>query len=281
MINKKHIAALALGLYGLLAASLAAAEDGGANALLNASFEERSGQGPAVWTTTAWDAAPASAEFTLETDAAACHSGTSCAKLTNLKDNDARYVQEIPVVPNAMYKLSAWIKAQHIDAGRKGASLSVEGKTVATPDIAGTDDGWHYVEMYAITRDNASTLRLTLGLGGYGQLSTGEAWFDDAAVEPVNAVPPGAAIVYLPDDPPPLANAAGLPQPAAAAANAEPSGWHRLSQGPRTGLWVCLAALLAVVAGAAVSYRRLSSSGPQPPHRPTRKGSRTHGQPQR
>ncbi|MCD1258608.1 hypothetical protein B5M42_007150 [Paenibacillus athensensis] len=280
MIHKKYIIAAALGLGSLLASSGAAAE-GGANALLNASFEERGAQGPAAWTTTAWDASPGSADFALETEAAACHSGASCAKLTNVKDNDARYVQEVPVAANAMYKLSAWIKAQGVGTGHKGASLSVEGKTVTTSDVAGSDDGWHYVEMYAITREQATTLRLTLGLGGYGQLSTGAAWFDDAAVEPVSAVPPGATVVYLPDDPPPAANAAGLPQPPNAAASAGSSGWHPLSRGPRTGLWVGLSALLAVLAGMALAYRRLASVGAQPPRRMPGKGGRPHGQPQR
>jgi len=75
--------------------------------------------------------------------------------------------------------------------------LSLEGVTTYSKDIRGTVDEWQYTELYIKTGENVETIKVSLGLGGYGNLNTGKASFDNVMLEKVDNVPDGARCVIV------------------------------------------------------------------------------------
>ncbi|WP_183354869.1 phospholipid carrier-dependent glycosyltransferase [Geomonas silvestris] len=57
--------------------------------------------------------------------------------------------------------------------------------------------GWQSVEFYGQTGKNQSTLEVTVGLGGYGSMNSGTAWFKDVEVQKMDLAPPGVAVAAL------------------------------------------------------------------------------------
>jgi len=74
----------------------------------------------------------------------------------------------VTVSPNSYYKLSGWIKTENVGNDVLGANLSLEGVTTYSKDIRGTVDEWQYTELYIKTGENVETIKVSLGLGGYG-----------------------------------------------------------------------------------------------------------------
>jgi len=75
--------------------------------------------------------------------------------------------------------------------------LVFEGVTTYSKDIRGTVDEWQYTELYIKTGENVETIKVSLGLGGYGNLNTGKASFDNVMLEKVDNVPDGARCVIV------------------------------------------------------------------------------------
>lgn len=164
---------------------------GNANLAQNAGFEEGTSQKISSWTSHAWGDKPDIAEFKLDENEK--HSGQKSALIVNKTATDARFRQEIKVKANTYYKLSCWIKAENVGAEAKGANISVDGITDTSKDVRGNN--WEYVELYGKTDKGQKEIIVTLGLGGYGSLNTGKAWFDDLVVEELSKVPEGKSAV--------------------------------------------------------------------------------------
>ncbi len=165
------------------------------NLISNPGFEEGSGNDPYFWINQAWEKKQGVTEFILDSNNR--HSGDKSGCIINSLPNDARYKQEIKVSGSSFYKISCWIKTDNVGEGSKGANISVDGLLDTSEDIRGTSGTWRYVELYGKTRENQGSFTLTLGLGGYGSLNTGKAWFDDVSVIELSSLPQGKTAVNL------------------------------------------------------------------------------------
>lgn len=110
------------------------------------------------------------------------------AEIHNIGENDARFVQVIPVEPETLYRFSGYIRAEDVEGGH-GANLSVEGVYAFSEKCYETDGGWQYIEYYGETGPGQEYLTVFARLGGYSGESTGTAAFDDLRLVPVQSVP--------------------------------------------------------------------------------------------
>lgn len=211
------------------------------NLLQNPSFEQESGAMPASWENSSWDVKPGVSEFNYEKGEA--HSGDGFVTVTNNSENDARFTQNVSVKDNTTYRLSCWIKTENVGTVQngKGANISVEGKVETSKDIKGTNGKWEYAEMYLRTGSGIDTIKVTVGIGGYGAINIGKASFDDVSAEEVGSVPAGAITAQLGD-------AGQNGTVASSSSAASPVG------GPGKTLWYLILAAIVVAAGAAFYY---------------------------
>ena len=165
------------------------------NLVKNGSFEDVQNGTPTGWTIYSYITDEGASEIKIETDGA--YSDSNCATIVNNVENDSRYVQTISAQPNKNYKLSCYIKGENIGDSGNGAVLSVEGQVSATNPLRNTDELWEYVEMYVKTGEGINSFNITVGIGGYGALSTGKAFFDDVRAEEVDTIPDGASVAIV------------------------------------------------------------------------------------
>jgi dolichyl-phosphate-mannose-protein mannosyltransferase len=111
--------------------------------------------------------------------------------------NDARFVQELAVEPDMVYRFACRIRSENIGAAARGGGISVENIQDGSPDIKGTGNDWQSLEFYGKTGPDQQKLSVTVGIGGYGSLNSGTAWFRDVTVEKVSNVPAGIHISSL------------------------------------------------------------------------------------
>lgn len=156
------------------------------NLIPNPGFEEGSKQNVYFWTKHKWDQNAGVTEF--EWDSSHKHSGMKSVKITNNKPNDARYKQVVSAEPNSYYKISCWVRTEDVGS-KKGANISVENIIHTSIDVKGTSSGWQYLELYGRTGPQQKSFTVTVGLGGYGSINTGRAWFDDVTVQKTDTVP--------------------------------------------------------------------------------------------
>ena len=99
--------------------------------------------------------------------------------------NDVRICQEISVQEDTVYRISCMVKTEGIKGGA-GANIGILGVAVRGGDTLG-DTSWHQIELIGRTAKGQKTMTVTLGVGGYGAMSTGSAWFDSVRIEPSDA----------------------------------------------------------------------------------------------
>ncbi|WP_010247192.1 carbohydrate binding domain-containing protein [Acetivibrio cellulolyticus] len=165
------------------------------NLIKNGSFEDEQGGNPTDWTYYSYVKDEGSAELKIEAQGA--HSGSKCVTVINNVENDSRYLQTIGAQPNKKYKLSCYIKAENIGDTGNGAILSIEGQVAASNTLRNTNGKWDYAELYVKTGDGIESFNVTVGVGGYGAMSTGKASFDDVTVEEVDSIPDGSVIAIV------------------------------------------------------------------------------------
>ena len=153
---------------------------------------------PVGWTEDAWLQGPEDSAFTVETSGA--QDGQSCVRIVNNEANDARFIQTIEVEPDALYRLSAYIKAEDVPKDGVGASFGVMDMQGALLDIDDTFGKWQKFEFYGRTGKEQTQMTVALRLGGYGNETKGSAWFDDVRVEPVGELPEDVLPVSLESD---------------------------------------------------------------------------------
>lgn len=165
------------------------------NLIKNGSFEDVEGGVPKGWSIYSYIKDEGSAEFNIEADGS--YSGSKCATIANKVENDSRYVQTISVQPNKNYRLSCYIKGENMSDSGNGAVLSVEGQVGVTTPLRNTDDLWEYAELYVKTEEGINTFNVTVGVGGYGAVSTGKAYFDEVTAEEVDNIPVDANVAIV------------------------------------------------------------------------------------
>lgn len=218
---------------------MSAVEAQGENLLENGDFTQGWRDIPEAWSTYAWEQGDAFTEF--YRDPEVYRTGGFSGAIVSHLPNDARFLQEVPLKADTYYRISGWIKTLEVGREAVGANLSVSGRLDRSQDFVGTQD-WQYAVLYVYSGAEAQTMTVTAGIGGYGSLNSGQAWFDELAVVALDHRPAGVAIAQL-TDAPPGRERMGLPR-----ADAAPLRWFLyLSYG------LFLAAILV--------FRRLSKKG--------------------
>src|SRR5581483_5273755 len=111
------------------------------------------------------------------------HSGQRSLKIASQSGADSSMYVDVPVDAYTEYHLSAWIKTQDVK-GALGALLNVHLTDARTPAVTGTSD-WKKVETTFNSGDR-KTVSINCLFGGFGS-STGEAWFDDVELTPLQS----------------------------------------------------------------------------------------------
>ncbi|NOZ60960.1 MAG: T9SS type A sorting domain-containing protein [Calditrichaeota bacterium] len=157
--------------------SLTVQTEGGTNYdLINGDFELSSENLPFCWIYEAFNNVAV-----FQWEAGTGRNNSHCVSIDIPSDqlDDARWIQEIQLLPNKTYKLTGWIKGENITLvqGNIGANLCVMGGFEHSPSLSGTFD-WQKTELEFTTPANGI---VTIGcrLGFYGSILHGKAWFDD------------------------------------------------------------------------------------------------------
>ena len=112
-------------------------------------------------------------------------------RITSPAPNDARFVRELAVEPDTVYRLACQARSQNVGTEGRGAGISVTDILDGSADIKGSGTGWQSLEFYGKTGPDQNRLSVTVGIGGYGSMNSGTAWFRDVTVKKVASVPAG------------------------------------------------------------------------------------------
>ncbi len=170
-------------LLGVLSSTATASEDKTpAKTLLpNGSFETRTATGVEGWSSRAW-AGEKNARWAVE---APGRTGKRCVSIRSEKGADAAWTATVDVERAAWYRLSGWIKTDKM-RGAVGALLNIQNmQSVRTDAVLGSRD---WTRVSTVFRAEAARLEINCLYGGWG-VSTGQAWYDDVALEPVDDPP--------------------------------------------------------------------------------------------
>jgi Gpi18-like mannosyltransferase len=118
-------------------------------------------------------------------------------KLQNVLANDVRVYQKVKVDSETLYKFTAYAKAEGVGDGGKGANISVMGMFACSEDVRDTNGEYVELVMYGKTGKGQKTVEISFGLGGYGNIAVGTAWFDDVSVERLDSAPHGVNVQDL------------------------------------------------------------------------------------
>jgi hypothetical protein len=129
-----------------------------------------------------------STAYYLETGDA--HTGEHAIRIVNKRPNDANVLQDIAVLPDSIYHVSCWIKVKGI-AGNAGANVSVIDSVAMSEFVFDTQGQWRFTELYGMTGPYQTKIKMAARIGAWGTTATGEALFDDMAIEFAKSVPPG------------------------------------------------------------------------------------------
>ena len=171
------------------------------NMLLNPAFSELDDFGlPTKWYTDAWNYQ--NTQFSVETQ----EDGENAIVIYNFTDNDARFVQDVSVKENTVYKFTCLAKAEgvnNIDA--MGGCISFLNTGVYSDAVYETDGEWTLITLYGKTAKNQTTLSVCARLGGYGFVSSGKAYFKSFTMEEAdltdlseNAIIPASLATFAP-----------------------------------------------------------------------------------
>lgn len=165
-----------------------------ANLLQNPGFEEQDDGWPLFWEQESWLYEEDARVLAVEQGG---HGGGFGARIENKLSNDSRFIQEVEVEPGALYRLGVWVKARALDKQKGGAGISINGYAADFLRVYDTAGQWQYVENFVRTAPGQQAMEVAVRLGFYHADTVGSALFDDAVLEKVDALPPGAAAVDL------------------------------------------------------------------------------------
>jgi hypothetical protein len=124
--------------------------------------------------------------YTLETGIA--HSGNSAIRIKNKKLNDGYAIQDVPVLPDTVYRITCWINASGIE-GEAGANISVTDSVAHSDFVYDTAGSWTQVELVGMTGQYQTKMKVAVRVGNWQTTVTGEALFDDMSIEMVRVLP--------------------------------------------------------------------------------------------
>jgi hypothetical protein len=181
------IAILAILLLGAAGTSLAAKD----NLLDNGNFSRGSGNSVDEWRSDAWILTAGTTDYRWIRPQDGQPGEVVVA--THL-DNDARWVQQLSLGPG-WYYISAEVRTVGVLATFTGANVAVLEDGINSADIKGDSD-WQKLGLYLKIGPHGADIDVALRLGGYMNLTRGEAFFRNASVVRVEAPPANADHLY-------------------------------------------------------------------------------------
>lgn len=191
-----YIAAGALALIIIAAViilSFAQFQPKGVNLIENGDFEQTENGLPYGWYTESYEGI---AKYSVQPDG---YDGGNCIRIVNDDYDDSRFVQEVTVNPNAIYRLSAWVKTENVAAepgaqeNRGCVNVSVMEMHNISQIVQG-DSGWTRIDFYGQTAAGQRSIMVAMRLGFYSAMSSGTAYFDKAELVQVDAAPEGVMV---------------------------------------------------------------------------------------
>lgn len=172
----------------IMAAAVPAHANG--NLLNNGDFVRGSGESVDGWRTDAWVLNAGTTEYKW----IAPHQGEPAeVEISSLRDNDARWVQGLSLGPG-WYHISVEARTRNVLPFFTGASISVLEDGIISEDLRGEHD-WTPLGFYLRVGKHGADIDVALRLGGYMNLTRGQAWFRHTRVVKV-AGPPAASRVF-------------------------------------------------------------------------------------
>jgi hypothetical protein len=173
-----------VGLAAFCLLLLAAPHDGraAANLLHNGNFSVGSGNSVDGWRTDAWIQSPDTTDYRWIRPQAGAPGEV---EIFTHHDNDARWLQPISLSPG-WYHISAEVKTQKALTFFTGANVSILEDGISSADVKGDHD-WARIGLFLKIGPRGADIDVCLRLGGYANLTRGEALFRDARVERIAA----------------------------------------------------------------------------------------------
>ena len=162
-----------------------------ANLLNNGDFVRGSGTSCDGWRVDAWVLSPSATEFSW---IAPADGAPAQLEIDTHHDNDARWVQTVPLGPG-WYYFSVEARSDKILPFFNGASISILEDSIMSADLKRTND-WTTLGFYLRVGPKGGDVDVALRLGGFMNLNRGKAFFRHASVVKIDGPPPGAQHVF-------------------------------------------------------------------------------------
>ncbi len=183
--------AISVALALILAPRIACAYAAKANLLNNGDFARGSGTSCDGWRVDAWILSPTATEFTWVAPAGG---EPAEVEIDTHHDNDARWVQTVPLGPG-WYYVSVEARTDKILPFFIGATISVLEDSIMSANLKRTND-WTKLGFYLRVGPKGGDVDVALRLGGFMNLNRGKAFFRRASVVRVSGPPPGEEHVF-------------------------------------------------------------------------------------
>ncbi len=121
--------------------------------------------------------------------------------ILNKKLNDSRWKQTIQVPKGSNLHFHASVLTQNVSNEGLGVNWSIEDGVIHSESLHGSSNGWVDLDWYLQIpgQDDGQLIPLTptIGIGGYGSVSTGQASFDQLSVETTDVIPVDVQVSVL------------------------------------------------------------------------------------
>jgi len=161
------------------------------NLLHNGDFSVGSGDSVDGWRTDAWILSPGTTDYRWIPPA---KRKPGELEVYSHRDNDARWLQSLNLGPG-WYRMSVEARTHAVLPFFTGASISVMEDGIMSADLKGDTD-WRPLTLYLKIGRYGADVDIALRVGGYMNLTRGEAFFRHAQVVKVAAPPAGAEHVF-------------------------------------------------------------------------------------
>ena len=152
--------------------------------LNNGDFTRGSGASVDGWRTDAWVLNAGTTEYQW---IAPHHGEPAEIEISSLRDNDARWVQGLSLAPG-WYHISVEARTRKVLPFFTGATVSVLEDGIMSEDLRGDHD-WTPLGFYLRVGKQGADIDVALRLGGYMNLTRGQAWFRHARVVKIAGLP--------------------------------------------------------------------------------------------
>ena len=182
------LAGAALSICFIVSSAAASAQK---NLLNNGDFERGSGNSVDGWRTDGWILTAGTTDYLWIRPE---NGAPAEVEVLNRAENDARWVQQVSL-SGGWYYISAEAKTHGALSFKYGANVSVLEDSIMSASVTGDQD-WQRLGLYLKIGPHGADVDVALRLGGYANLTRGEAFFRNASVVKVAGPPADAPYVY-------------------------------------------------------------------------------------